>query len=332
MVSAVNNGVELSNSPTDGISALQFSPTDPTLLLAASWDKKVRLYNVASDQLRTEWTQKSPVLDVCFSSANQCFSVGIDRKLKGMDLEASRETVIGSHEDAIRCVVHAKHTGQLMTGSWDKHVGVWDPRSNASLGKYAQPEKVFSMDVVDYTLVVAMAGRTLHVYDIRNMKETLQPRESAMKYMTRTLRCMPNGRGFVSGSIEGRVAVEFFDPSKEAQAKKYAFKCHRETIDEVEYIYAVNAVAFHPVHGTFATGGSDGTVNVWDGNNRKRLRPYLQYPTGVSALAFNCDGTYLAVASSYAFDEGEKDHPPDSIYVKTISETECRPKTVPAQA
>ncbi|TPX57655.1 hypothetical protein PhCBS80983_g03708 [Powellomyces hirtus] len=300
-------GFELANSPTDGISALAFSPDDPELLLAASWDKKVRLYDVNADLLRSEWTHKAAVLDVCFSTASQCFSVGLDRKLKSMDVNTSAERIVGSHEDAIRCVVYGQQTGQVMTGSWDKHVGVWDPRTNASLGKYTQPEKVFSMDVVDYTLVVAMAGRTIHVYDVRNMKETLQPRESAMKFMTRTVRCMPNGKGFVTGSIEGRVAVEYFDPAKESQAKKYAFKCHRQTMDDIEQIYAVNAVAFHPKFGTFATGGSDGVLNLWDGNNRKRLRSYPQYPTGISALAFNCDGSLLAVASSYTFDEGEKE-------------------------
>lgn len=202
-----------------------------------------------------------------------------------MDINSTVENVIGTHEEPIRCVVHAKQTGksavqfasqhldsimtpatgQIITGSWDKHVGVWDPRSNASLGKYAQPAKVFSMDIVNYTLVVAMAGRSLYIYDIRNMKETLQQRESSLKYMTRVVRCMPNGEGtvychwteiepdihallpgFASGSIEGRIAVEFFDPSPDSQTRKYAFKCHREKIDNVDHIYAVNALAFHP--------------------------------------------------------------------------------------
>ena len=31
----------------------------------------------------------------------------------------------------------------------------------------------------------------------------------------------------------GRVAVEYVDPSAEAQARKYAFKCHRTVVDGV---------------------------------------------------------------------------------------------------
>lgn len=41
--------------------------------------------------------------------------------------------------------------------------------------------------------------------------------------------------------------------------------------DGTETIYPVNALAFHPKHSTFATGGSDAIVNIWDPYNRKRL-------------------------------------------------------------
>ncbi|KAF8971020.1 hypothetical protein BGZ52_010324 [Haplosporangium bisporale] len=161
------------------------------------------------------------------------------------------------------------------------------------------------------------------------MKETLQRRESSLKYQTRMVRCMRDGLGYASSSIEGRVAVEFFDPSAESQAKKYAFKCHRMTIDGTETIYPVNALAYHPIHGTFASGGSDGGVTLWDGFNKKRLRQYPRYPTSVSSLSWSCDGKTLAVASSYTYDEGEKDHAPDQIFLRSISDQEARPKTLP---
>lgn len=40
---------------------------------------------------------------------------------------------------------------------------------------------------------------------------------------------------------------------QEAQDNKYAFKCHRKG----DQVFPVNAMAFHPVYGTFATGGCD---------------------------------------------------------------------------
>lgn len=53
--------------------------------------------------------------------------------------------------------------------------------------------------------------------------------------------------GYVLSSIEGRVAVEFFDPSPEVQKKKYAFKCHRVKEEGTELIYPVSAISFHNV-------------------------------------------------------------------------------------
>ena len=105
--------------------------------------------------------------------------------------------------------------------------------------------------------------------------------------------------------------------------KKYAFKCHRVN----ETIYPVNAIAFHPVLGTFATGGADGTVVTWDGQNKKKLSGIAKCPTSVSALAFNHDGSQIAMASSYTFEEGERDHPREEILVRDVLEGEVRPKT-----
>ncbi len=51
-----------------------------------------------------------------------------------------------------------------------------------------------------------------------------QLRESSLKYQTRAIACYTDGRGYALGSVEGRVAMEYFDQGPEAQANKYAFK------------------------------------------------------------------------------------------------------------
>ena len=92
-------------------------------------------------------------------------------------------------------------------------------------------------------------------------------------------------------------------------------------------VYPVNAVAFHPRFGTFATGGCDGGVVLWDARLKKRLVALPRLPTSVSALAFSKGedgGDLLAVAASYTFEEGEKDHPKDEIYVRRMLEHEVQ--------
>jgi cell cycle arrest protein BUB3 len=79
-------------------------------------------------------------------------------------------------------------------------------------------------------------------------------------------------------------------------------------------------------YGTFATGGCDGFVNVWDGINKKRLYQYSKYASSIAALSFSKDGHLLAVASSYTYEEGEKSHEPDAIFIRTVNEVEVKPK------
>jgi cell cycle arrest protein BUB3 len=109
--------------------------------------------------------------------------------------------------------------------------------------------------------------------------------------------------------------------------KKYAFKCHRVN----DIIYPVNYIVFHPIHGTFATGGADGTVVTWDGNNKKKIANIVKLQNSIACLAYNFDGSELAMASSYTFEEGERDHPREEIYVREVLESEVKPKVVVAK-
>lgn len=55
-------------------------------------------------------------------------------------------------------------------------------------------------------------------------------------------------------------------------------------------------------HNTFASGGSDGFISLWDHLTKKRMKHYPKYPTSISALAFSPDGTKLAIAASNEHD------------------------------
>ncbi|RIB11754.1 mitotic checkpoint protein BUB3-like protein [Gigaspora rosea] len=320
---------ELFDPPSDAISSIVFSPISPIHLLVSSWDKTIKLYNAEENSLRGSYNHDAPVLDCCMSDETHVYSGGLDNCIKSFDINTHTGFIVGSHENAVKCVEYSIDNNLIISGSWDQTVRTWDVRDKDSqTGVYRMDNggKVFAISLVSYRLVVATAARQFYIYDIRNMSEVLQSRESSLKFMTRCVKCMPNKEGYACSSIEGRVAVEFFDPSPEVQQRKYAFKCHRKMIDGIDTVYPVNALAFHPTHGTFASGGADGVVNIWDGVNKKRLRQYPQYPTSIASLDFNKDGQYLAIASSYTFEEGEKDHPPDSVFIRHISENECKPR------
>ncbi|KAI8336872.1 WD40-repeat-containing domain protein [Choanephora cucurbitarum] len=321
--------IELNDPPKDGITNLTFHPSDPSLLLVSSWDKTLRIYNVETNRLVQQFTSESAILDCCFGDDDVVFYGGLDRKVKMIQLTTGEQTVLGEHQGAISCVCWGSVTKKLFTGSWDKTLCIWDPHQpSACLQQIDLQRKVFSMDLKDTKLAIALSDRKTLIYDIRDMTTPWQTRDTTLRYQLKCVRLMPNGQGYVCSSIEGRVAIEYFDMAEEVQFKRYAFKSHRQTINDTEVVYPVNSLAFHPKYGTFASGGSDCVVNIWDGAHRKRIKNMAGYPDEIASLAFNQDGTKLAIASSYTFDEGERDHAPDAIYIKQIQDTDVAPRNV----
>jgi cell cycle arrest protein BUB3 len=66
---------------------------------------------------------------------------------------------------------------------------------------------------------------------------------------------------------------------------------------------------------------------TWDGLNKRKISTLSSFSTSISALAFHPYGNELAIASSYTFEEGEREHPRDEIYIRPILDSECMPKS-----
>eukprot|EP01041_Mallomonas_annulata_P002543 gene2543-4959_t len=307
--------------PGDGISCVKFSPVS-TSLLVSSWDSTVRLYDVSQNISKATFNLKAASLCCGFWNDEKAFAGGLDKNVHILDLVKGADSSLGSHDKGISCLEWSSANQLLFTGSWDATSSVWDPRSSAKVTSIPTTDKVFSLSITDTRVIIATAGRHILIYDVRNMSQVEQIRESPLRHQTRKVACFPDGTGYALGSIEGRVAIEYFDMDPAIQTKKYAFKCHRRG----ELAFPVNSLAYHPIYGTFATGGGDGLVNIWDGSNKKRLCQLHPYPTSISSMAFSHDGSILVIASSYTFEEGDKPHPEDNIYIRYIQDVDVLPR------
>jgi cell cycle arrest protein BUB3 len=229
-----------------------------------------------------------------------------------------------------------------VSASWDCSLNLHnlgDPSSTPI--RVSLPGKPHALAASPTKIVVAMAGRVINIYDLKTIVDLfatgssdLQPwqqRESSLRYLTRAVSCMPNDAGYATSSIEGRVAVEWFEDTAESQARKYAFKCHRQAAPDGDgdIVYPVNALAFHPVHGTFASGGGDGTAALWDAEAKRRLKQYQKFPNSVAALAFSNDGKYLAVGVCPGFETGQEDYNgagQTAVLIRELGENEAKGK------
>ncbi|KAK4236258.1 hypothetical protein C8A03DRAFT_45728 [Achaetomium macrosporum] len=344
---------EVAQPPKDAISSLAFAPgAEKRRLLVSSWDRNVYLYEIANGaeeaNLLGAFEHRAPVLDVCFgSSPDEAFTAGLDRQVKRIDLSTGEQTVMSRHSEAVRCVVYSAEHSLLISASWDSTLHVHNTANPSQPPMTIQlPGKPHAVAASPTKVVVAMTARLVHIYDLPTLAsalssssqpaqppQTWQQRESSLKFLTRAVACMPNDAGYATSSIEGRVAVEWFEDSAESQARKYAFKCHRQAAPEEEgggdVVYPVNALAFHPVYGTFASGGGDGTVALWDAEAKRRMRQYQKFPDSVAALAFSLDGKYLAIGVCPGFETGMEDYSGEGrtkLFIRELGETEAKGK------
>ncbi|SPO28495.1 related to mitotic checkpoint protein BUB3 [Ustilago trichophora] len=319
-----------------------------TLAASASVDRRVRLLDLTTGKSLIVGKHDDSVLKLRFCTQTQLLiSGGADRKLCfwSVDLNGRQAALLKTLDVADKVI--AMDISPPFFPSTPPTLPIY------SASRPGQPNPL------DPTprLVIGMTGRHVYVYDLHPLKSAIdreqagekvaerdfhpdQRRESSLKFMARDLRCMPAGDGYATSSIEGRIAVEFFDPSAKSQAMKYAFKCHRETVDGVmderdldsgphDVVYPVQGMAFHPRHGTFASLGGDAVISVWDAAAKKRIRQYPKLSASITAGAFDSSGKMLLVATGNdSLDQVAKQFDKDKVtlVLKPNAWEESKPK------
>jgi mRNA export factor len=347
-----NKDFEVANPPQDGVAALSFS-SRANHLAAASWDGSAYVWEVQpSGQAVPKATTScggQPCLAAAWSNDGaSVFLGGCDRAVRLWDLASGQARTIGTHDAPVRHAAHLPELNLVVTGSWDKTLRYWDPRSPTASGAaftYNLPERCYALDVLHPLMVVGTAERHLLVFNLAQPQQPYKQLVSPLKWQTRCVACFPNKSGYLVGSIEGRVAVHHVEDSV-GQTSNFTFKCHRDDSD----IYPVNSCAFHPQHGTFVTAGGDGTYNFWDKDSKQRLRAMQRccYPAAgggggvggqqatepapIPCGAFNSDGSIYAYAVSYDWSRGHSAYNPQTMRTHVLlhacqdQEVKPRPK------
>lgn len=181
--------------------------------------------------------------------------------------------------------------------------------------------------------VVGTAGRGLIIYQLEGTPQEFKRVDSPLKYQHRCVAIFRDKKkapnGYALGSVEGRVAIQYVSPANPKD--NFTFKCHRSNGAPNGYqdIYAVNDIAFHPIHGTLATVGSDGTFSFWDKDARTKLKPSEPMEQPISRCCFNHNGQIFAYAVSYDWSRGHEFYNPmkkNYIFLRSCYD-ELKPRT-----
>ncbi|XP_011189810.1 protein Rae1 [Zeugodacus cucurbitae] len=311
------NDFEVTMPPDDSVSALEFSPSTipQNFLIAGSWDSSVRCWEVEQTGKTVPKSMKTmggPVLDVCWSDdGTKVYMASCDKQVKMWDLASDQVVQVAAHDAPVKTChwIKGSNYSCLMTGSWDKTLKFWDTRTPNPLMAINLPERCYCADV-DYPMaVVGTANRGLIVYSLENTPTEFKRQDSPLKYQHRTISIFRDKKkaptGYALGSIEGRVAIQYVNPVNPKD--NFTFKCHRTTgTAGYQDIYAVNDIAFHPVHGTLVTVGSDGTFSFWDKDARTKLKSSETMDQSITKCAFNNNGQIFAYAVGYDWSKGHE--------------------------
>lgn len=306
----------LSPAPTDGVTRVAFSKNGKRLLYS-TWNGTLAIHCPSTGLLEAEGTvpSKCALLDASWAGdgSDTVAVAALDGRVLESDASMTKWNVVGCHADsAARGVVHNANHRVLISGGWDGFLRFWDPRArdSSTLSEKDIGGKCFGLAQCGAESVIAItSARHVVIVDVRKTSEFVHDKvPNALSYQLRGISANADGTRYVVGSTEGKVALEWpLDPKR-----AYSFRCHR--VDGLSF--PINCIAHNARFGSFATGGGDGHVAIWDAERKKRVVQYSRESTSIASLDFSADSNSIAVAVSYTFEEGEKDHPPDSICIR----------------
>jgi len=305
---------------SETVSCISWAP-GKDLLIAGSWDSSVYLYDIPEQASRVNKELAAPILCAQFYPDGTKVFAGLgNNKAVFWDVTSDVVHPFAEHDAPIKALHFHDGLGFTATAGWDSKLKFWDNTSGSLVHSIDLTERAYAMDVSSNALVLADAGGQINVMDLRVPSRWLDVYDSPLKFQMRAVKIFPDEAGYLVSSIEGRVAVRYFQD----ETQNFAFKCHRKK----PQVYSVNALSFHKPYGTFATAGSDGAFNTWDLEAKWRVKAFPSLGAPITAAEFNDDGTYFCYATGYDWSHGVDDSAPRgaTLYCHEVADSEVKRK------
>jgi len=191
----------------------------------------------------------------------------------------------------------------LASGSFDSMIKLWDVSSGTQLRSLVgHIGWVVSVAFSQNGTMLASVGsdNSIRLWDVRTGKEKHD--FSGRTQSAMSLVFSPDGRTLATGECDG--TTKLWDVisgnllgSLAVQSSQLESPSPGAGTANVELRRCVNDVAFSPDGQLLLSGSSEGVIYLWDVSTRALRREFPRLSKPISAVAFNVDGTTVAVAT-----------------------------------
>ncbi|GAA5908142.1 hypothetical protein JCM8208_003702 [Rhodotorula glutinis] len=249
---------------TKGVSRIQLFPGSGHLILSASLDTRVKLWDVygSGKCLRTFMGHSKAVHDVTFdNSGGQFLSAAFDRQMKLWDTETGQCKQAFSNGKIPYCIkFHPEQQSTFLAGMSDKKVVQYDMRSGEITQEYNQhlgPVNTITFVDENRRFVTTSDDKTMRVWDFDIPVPIKLIADPTMHSMP-AVGLDPKGKWLAATSLDNQVVLFGADTFKQNRKKRFA----GHTIAG----YACEP-RFSPDGRFLSSGDGQGNVVFWDFKN-----------------------------------------------------------------